>query len=469
MFWRMVFQSFWRQKGKMAMIAFTIALGASLATAMLNVMFGVGDKINKELKTYGANIRVVPQTASLLSDMYGLENGNEQFLREDELGKIKTIFWAFNIENYAPYLESEVLLTEHNGTEVSGGQNEIASGGTGTSVSENESGEKIGITGSWFSHHLSLPTGEELDTGMNNMKNWWHISGNVSKNAVNAGTGSGNVSGNGWLLDSDENYVMVGSELSRRFGIRPGDTIKLSGSESEKEFTVKSVFNSGDNEDSRIFMNLHDAQELDGKDGLINSIEVTALTTPDNELARRAAQNPESLTNAEREIWYCTAYVSSICYQIQEVITNAVAKPVRQVAESEGAILNKTQLLMLLITVLSLIGSALGISNLVTASVMERSREIGLLKAVGAHDSPVAWLVLTEIIITAVIGGTAGYFAGIGFAEIIGKSVFGSAIAITPTVIPLVAILILIVTLAGSLPSIRMILRLEPAEVLHGR
>lgn len=476
MFWRMVFQSFWRQKGKMAMIAFTIALGASLATAMLNVMFGVGDKINKELKTYGANIRVVPQTASLLSDMYGLENGNEQFLREDELGKIKTIFWAFNIENYAPYLESEVLLTEHNGTEVFGGQNEIASGGAGTSVSENERGEKIGITGSWFSHHLSLPTGEELDTGMNNMKNWWHISGNVlgnagnvSKNAANAGTGSGNVSGNGWLLDSDENYVMVGSELSRRFGIRAGDTIKLSGSESEKEFTVKSVFNSGDNEDSRIFMNLHDAQELEGKNGLINSIEVTALTTPDNELARRAAQNPESLTNAEREIWYCTAYVSSICYQIQEVITNAVAKPVRQVAESEGAILNKTQLLMLLITVLSLIGSALGISNLVTASVMERSREIGLLKAVGAHDSPVAWLVLTEIIITAVIGGTAGYFAGIGFAEIIGKSVFGSAIAITPTVIPLVAILILIVTLAGSLPSIRMILRLEPAEVLHGR
>lgn len=476
MFWRMVFQSFWRQKGKMAMIAFTIALGASLATAMLNVMFGVGDKINKELKTYGANIRVVPQTASLLSDMYGLENGNEQFLREDELGKIKTIFWAFNIENYAPYLESEVLLTEHNGTEVFGGQNEIASGGTGISAFENESGEKIGITGSWFSHHLSLPTGEELDTGMNNMKNWWHISGNVlgnagnvSRNAENAGTGSGNVSGNGWLLDSDENYVMVGSELSRRFGIRPGDTIKLSGSESEKEFTVKSVFNSGDNEDSRIFMNLHDAQELEGKNGLINSIEVTALTTPDNELARRAAQNPESLTNAEREIWYCTAYVSSICYQIQEVITNAVAKPVRQVAESEGAILNKTQLLMLLITVLSLIGSALGISNLVTASVMERSREIGLLKAVGAHDSPVAWLVLTEIIITAVIGGTAGYFAGIGFAEIIGKSVFGSAIAITPTVIPLVAILILIVTLAGSLPSIRMILRLEPAEVLHGR
>lgn len=408
----------------MAMIAFTIALGASLATAMLNVMFGVGDKVNQELKTYGANIRVVPQTASLLSDMYGIEGGSTtQYLKEDELGKIKTIFWAFNIVDFAPYLESDVTLN----------------------------GKNAGITGTWFNHHLSLPTGEQLDTGMNSMKSWWRLSGG------------------GWLLDSDENLVMVGANVAKEFNLKAGDRITLKNAGREREFTVKSTFDAGGDEDNRIYMNLRDAQFLLDKTGLINSIEVSALTSPDNELSRRAAQNPESLTNAEREVWYCTAYVSSICYQIQEVITNAVAKPVRQVAESEGAILNKTQLLMLLITILSLIASALGISNLVTASVMERSREIGLLKAIGAHDAPVAWLVLTEIIITAVIGGIAGYFAGIGFAKIIGTTVFGSAIAITPTVIPLVVILIFLVTMAGSVPSIRTILKLEPAEVLHGR
>ena len=99
MFWRMVFHALVRQWKKMLMIAFTIALGASLATAMLNVMFDVGDKVNQELKTYGANIRVVPQTSSLLGDMYGFEDDDlpSQYLREDELGKIKTIFWSFNI------------------------------------------------------------------------------------------------------------------------------------------------------------------------------------------------------------------------------------------------------------------------------------------------------------------------------------------------------------------------------------
>ena len=410
----------------MAMIAFTIALGASLATAMLNVMFGVSDKVNQELKTYGANIRVVPQTASLLDDLYGVSGDGQQYLKEDELGKIKTIFWAFNVVDFAPYLETDVSVA-----------------GSG----------EVGATGTWFRHHLSLPTGEELDAGMISMKNWWDVHGE-------------------WIRDEagDGDCVMVGRNVAERFSLKVGDSVPLSSKATGESYTarVKGIFDAGGDEDDRIFMPLSAAQKLSGKAGLINTIEVSALTSPDNELARKAAQNPESLTNAEKELWYCTAYVSSICYQIQEVISNAVAKPVRQVAESEGAILSKTQLLMLLITVLSLIGSALGISNLVTASVMERSKEIGLLKAVGAHDASISLLVLTEIMITAVIGCAGGYFVGLGFAQIIGQSVFGSAIPVTPTVIPLVIILIFIVTLAGSVPSIRLLLSLDPAEVLHG-
>ena len=69
MFLRMVRGAFTRQLGKMLMIALTIALGASLATAMLNVMLDVGDKINQELKTYGANITVVPKSSSVLNNL----------------------------------------------------------------------------------------------------------------------------------------------------------------------------------------------------------------------------------------------------------------------------------------------------------------------------------------------------------------------------------------------------------------
>ena len=124
---------------------------------------------------------------------------------------------------------------------------------------------------------------------------------------------------------------------------------------------------------------------------------------------------------------------------------------------------------MVLITILSLIGAALGICNLVTASVMERSAEMGLMKAIGAQNSAVSGLVLTEIIITAVVGGIAGFFAGWGFAQLIGQTVFGSAINMRPVVIPITAVLVLLVTLAGCIPAIRMLLRLSPCEVLHGK
>ena len=145
-----------------------------------------------------------------------------------------------------------------------------------------------------------------------------------------------------------------------------------------------------------------------GLEGKVRRIEVSALTTPENDLARRAAQNPHSLSRHEWEIWYCTAYVSAIAYQIDEVLTDSRAKPVLQVAASEGAILQKTQLLMLLLTLLSLACSALAISNLVTANVMERSTEIGLLKALGATNGQISLVVLAEILIATRIVGAFG-------------------------------------------------------------
>lgn len=429
MFIRMIAKAFLRQWKKMAMIAFTIALGASLATAMLSVMLDVGDKVNQELKAYGANISVVPKDASVISSLYevGDENISGAYLREDELGKIKTIFWAFNIADYAPFVNAEVTL---------------------------KSGSAVNVKGTWFNHHMELPTGEELDAGVVSMRSWWEITeGDWLDEQKVEGTG----------------YAMVGTDIAAKEDIHAGDTIHLKGNKSELDVQVAGIFDSGGDEDGEIFVPLDTAQVLAGLEGKVDSIEVSALTTPDNELAEKAAKDPSSLSVSQYETWYCTAYVSSICYQIEEVITDSVASPVRQVADSEGQILDKTQMLMILITILSLIGAALGICNLVTASVMERSQEIGLMKAIGAHNASITGLVLTEILCTAMIGMAVGFFAGIGFAQIIGHSVFQSAISIRPMVVPIVIVLVAIVTLLGCIPAIRMLQGLRPTEVLHGR
>ena len=232
---------------------------------------------------------------------------------------------------------------------------------------------------------------------------------------------------------------------------------------------MNNIFHSGGVEDNELYVSLPVAQNLANKAGLVERVEVSALTTPENDLARKAAQDPNSLSRTEWDTWYCTAYISSIAYQLEELMPDVRVKAIMQVAESEGSILQKTQLLMLLLTILSLICSALAISNLVTANVIERSTEIGLLKALGATNTSVAMLILTEILIIALLGGMVGYFIGLGFAQIIGQTVFGSFVEPKMIIVPLVLIMVSLITLLGSLPALRIMMFLRPTDVLHGR
>lgn len=424
MFWTMVKGALIRQRGRFFLIALTVALGVSLAAAMLNVMFDVGDKVNQELKAFGANITVAPKNASLLNDVYGVgsDSGHKEYLNEEDLGKIKTIFWTNNIVAFTPML---------NGTVSVNGQN-------------------VNLTGTWFNYHMTLPTGDVFDTGVEEMKSWWQIDGD-------------------WPKDNTD-QVLVGQKLAESLQVKTGDILSYRRADgTQGQFVIAGIVSGGGNEDNAILASLPVVQQALNLKGKVSEIEVSAITTPENDLARKAAANPERLSQAEREIWYCTAYVSSIAFQIEEVVNNSSARPVRQIAESEGKILDKTQLLMLLITVLSLISAALGVSNLVSANVMERSREIGLMKALGAKNYEVILMILTETLIAGILGGIVGYFIGMGFAQVIGYTVFGSAIANNIIVVPIVGALMVAVILLGSVPAIRTLLSLQPASVLHGR
>ena len=424
MFWQMVKGALIRQRNRFMLIALTVALGVSLAAAMLNVMFDVGDKVNQELKAYGANITVTPKNSAVLKDVYGLdeESGHREFLNESDLGKIKTIFWTNNIVAFAPKLDGTLTLAD---------------------------GSTVSATGTWFKHEMNLPTGETVTTGLIEMKSWWQVDG-------------------AYPARNDE--ALVGQKLAVEKNLKVGDTLNYKNADgSSGELKISGIVSGGGDEDGQILVDLSIMQRVLNVPGKIGSIEVSAITTPENDLARKAAANPDMLSQQEKEIWYCTAYVSAIAYQLEEVIDNSSARPVRQIAESEGKILEKTQLLMLLITALSLLSTALGVSNLVSANIMERSRELGLLKAIGATNLGVILLVLAEIFIAGLGGGALGYVVSLGLAQVIGTTVFGSAIVNNAAVLPIVSVLMTVVLLVGSVPAIRMLLSLQPAEVLHGR
>ncbi|KAB7790611.1 ABC transporter permease [Bifidobacterium leontopitheci] len=433
-FLRMIGRSFTRQLRRRLLIALTVCLSATVSVSMLGVVFDVGDKLNAELSTYGSNIIVQPKSDAVVSDLYNTEAGAAagdesdptSFLKESDAAKIKTIFWAFNITNFAPQLN---IHAQVNGTTAP-------------------------VVGTWFDKELKLASGETTVVGVDGMRSWWQLDGRWPKD------------------DSDQG--VIGKTLATQLGVKAGDTVTLTkkatdGQTHTQKIRLTGVYDSGDDDNGGIYIASSTAQVLANLPDSVDKIEVKALTTPENDLARKAAKNPAALSQDEWETWYCTAYPSSIAYQIEEVIPGAVAKQVRQVAALQGNVLQKTQAVMILMTVLSLIAAAVAVANLMVASIGERSAELALLKALGATDGAVSRLMMAETAVISLLGALVGAGLGSGVAQLIGHVVFGSGITMRPMVFVLVFVLLALTVALASASSIRSILSLKPAEVLHGR
>ena len=425
---RLLYRSFTRQLRRRSLIALTVALCASICVAMLGIVLDVGDKLNAELTTYGSNIVVQPKADAVVSNLYETDRdaAPTAHLDESAIPKIKTIFWAYNIVDFAATLKGSVKVSSSGG-EV----------------------DDLSVTGTWFNKDLSLPTGETTTAGVTTMRSWWTMEGS-------------------WPAD-DADQAVVGSDLAGRLGLSAGDTVTLTTPTGSRPLTVTGVYTSGDSDDDTLYAPLAVVQELTGHIGQVDQVEVKALTTPENDLSRKAAQNPAILSSADWETWYCTAYASSIAYQIEEAIPGAVAKQVRQVAAVEGNVLEKTQTLMILMTALSLVAAVLAVASLTTASLVERTGEFALLKAIGASSASVNRLILAETAVLGLVGTAVGALVGSGLAQLIGRIVFGSSITMRPMVYVLVVALISLVLLVATASSMRSILKIQPATALHRR
>lgn len=460
---RMVARSLARQIKKRVLIAIVVCLSACVSVAMLSVVYDVGDKINAELSSYGSNIIVQPKSNAVVNDLYasrtksGYSNSqtlqtladaesqeSTAFLKESDAAKIKMIFWAFNITNFAP------KLTIYANLKANSSANSANSSSAKSTNSDKSANSVVPIVGTWFNRKLALASGETTVVGVQGMRSWWKML-------------------EGRFPRDFKHEAAVGTNLAKSHNLKVGQLIKLTRSGRQISLKIVGIYDSGDSDNNAIYADSSQAQRLANKPNMVEAIEVKALTTPENDLARKAAKNPAALSQEEWETWYCTAYPSSITYQIEEVIPGAVAKQVRQVSAMQGSVLNKTRAVMVLMTALSLVAAAVAVANLMAAAISERSGELALLKALGARDGAVARLMLMETAVIACVGAIIGMVAGFGVAQVIGFSVFGSAISLRPMVFVLVFVLLAITVLAAAGSSIRSILHVRPAEVLHGR
>ena len=415
MFVRLVYESFRRQRRRKLLAGIAIALGVSVATAMIAVANDIGDKVSRELRAYGANILVTPQDDTLDLEVGGVNlkpPSDGAYLNEADLPKIKGMFWRNNIVAFAPQLPVNATVT----------------------------GQEVTVVGTYFAKRFSYGKQEYVSGAIKTFP-WWKVDGT-------------------WPADDSED-VLVGERLAQRMDIRSGSQIPLAG----KLHRVAGILSTGGAEDNQIVAPLPVAQQLSGRTGSVRRVYVSAITKPEDDFAKR---DPKTLSGAVYDRWYCSPYAQSIAYQLQEVITHSHAEPIRQVSQNEGVVLNRITGLMLLVSLAALLASALAVASGMATTVLERRAEIGLMKALGARRSAVARLFLAESVLLAVLSGSVGFAAGSILARHIGLAIFGSQISAQPVLLPFVLLIAIGVTFAGSALAIRRAVSLDPAYVLRG-
>jgi putative ABC transport system permease protein len=338
------------------------------------------------------------------------------YLKEADLVRIKKIFWRNNVEDISPELPLDVTVKTASGE------------------------QQVPAVGYWFHH--TLRSGDDSWTmGATALHPWWKIKG-------------------AWPNDGALNEIAIGSELAHALHIRVGDTLQVNNTLVQ----VAGMVASSDATEHTLLVPLALAQQWLGRPGAVRRVYVSALTKPEDALARK---NPSTLSPKLRDRWYCSPYANSIAYQIEETLPHTRAEQIRRIAQGESTILSRISGFMWLVALAALFAAGLAVAASMTTAIVERRQEIGLMRALGATRGVIAALFFAEVTVLAIGGGLLGYLLGSLLAGRIGQQVFGSGIGFNPTILPATLLLAILVSLAGSAPSVWQAMQMEPARVLR--
>ena len=170
--------------------------------------------------------------------------------------------------------------------------------------------------------------------------------------------------------------------------------------------------------------------------------------------------NTEAMTDAGKavaEIMNTNVTNSEIKYQAQDLLKQA--QDLQDLSSS-------TNSQLIWIASISLLVGGIGVMNIMLVSVTERTREIGLKKAIGAKKSRILWQFLTEAAVLTSLGGIVGVGAGIGLAAIISRVTSAPVTISVPSIIIAVVFSMVIGIIFGLLPSFKAA-NLNPIDALR--
>jgi len=405
------------RRARVLLALLAVTLGTGVATALGTLALQVGDDLARTLRAAGPNFVLRPEGADWRPEP-GLEATVSRVgagLPERALASTRSTFWRNNVLEAAPELDLRLRAR----------------------------GRVLEATGTWFDREVPTEDGP-WRTGLGRLRPLWRVRG-------------------AWPRGSADELAL-GSELAASLGASPGDSITVAGPAGARTLRVTGVVTTGGLESRRVWLPLEPAQALAGRPGEVDRVSLSALVTP---APRTAVPDPDrDPTGYER--WMCTAYPDNVARDLAAAVPGSEVLPLTEVVAGEAGVVSRLHLLMLLLALAAITASALGLLSTTTATVLERSREFGLMRALGATSAQLATLLLAETLVVSLVGGALGWLTGTGAALLIRGEAFAGPAAAQPLLLPVALAVAAAVAFAGTLGPLRLALRMDPVEVLRG-
>lgn len=376
----LVLRALAHRKGRTVLLLAVLAMASSLATALGIVSSSMGKRVAEEVRKYGANLIVIPESARL------------------DIGSGGLNFGVVSEPSYLNQRQVEATLTR-------------------SGLKADRSFHLRGAL-QWKNSDLMVEGVDFAD--IRRLFPWWQIKGN-------------------WPAAGE---TIVGSDLMARLKLNTGDTIELAGRDKTVRLRISGIVSSGGEEDGLLFLALPELQQALGLEGQV-SLTRLMVTAGGDSLKTSAAA-------------------------LQKLMPSAKVSEVRQTARTSEGLLAKVKLLMLMVTAVVLISAGSSVAGTMSTTVLERGKEIGLMKAMGGTRFEVMLIFCGEAAMLGVLGGLAGYLFGSVIAQFITRTVFAASADFIPWFAGISLGVSLFLALLGSVGPMISVFRLDPVRSLRG-
>ncbi len=245
-----------------------------------------------------------------------------------------------------------------------------------------------------------------------------------------------------WLERGDDYQAVVGDNIARKRGLDVGSTLTWK----EKEFTVVGIMERTETSpDQIVIVPIDTARRLMKQPGAIHSVTVV----------------PEDPSQGD-------ALAERINQEVSEVKATPPSQAIQEVAQA----LLVFNAIMLSGALIAVIVGGMAVINTMVMSVSERTREIGIKKAVGAEDTDILAEYVLEAALIGLIGGIIGVALGWGMAQVLNATVAGALggegiFKVTPRLVFAALSFALVLGMAAGLYPAWRAARLDPVIALR--